>query len=133
MGWARANNLLFCARSFSCARSRGTLTSSLSFVLASLAPQLRGLVSGLERTRDSTLKKLELKTAELVSARQDVEKERERGRVLVSKCVNLEQDKEVLRRNLEVVDSEKDAMEAKLDEMSHEMRDMSGRLQVRCQ
>ena len=30
-------------------------------------------------------------------------------------------------------DSEKDAMEAKLDEMSHEMRDMSGRLQVRCQ
>ena len=88
--------------------------------------QLKGLFGQLERTRDGLVRKLELRTGEVGASNEVASKERERSKVLTAKCVGLEQDKEVLRRNLESLDSEKDLVEARLDEMSEVMRTVKG-------
>ena len=46
-----------------------------------------------------------------------LQKEINRNKVLTSKCIKLEQDKGTLRASLEVLDGEKDMLEAKVDEM----------------
>ncbi|GMI09559.1 hypothetical protein TrVE_jg10409 [Triparma verrucosa] len=84
--------------------------------------QLKSLFGQLERTRDGLLRKLELQGGEIASGAERLERESGRNKALNLKCVKLEQEKEVLHRNLEVMDSEKDALANKMDEMSDSVR-----------
>ncbi|GMH78877.1 hypothetical protein TrLO_g8616 [Triparma laevis f. longispina] len=84
--------------------------------------QLKSLFGQLERTRDGLLRKLELQGGEVASGAERLEREAGRNKALNLKCVKLEQEKEVLHRNLEVMDSEKDSLANKMDEMSDSVR-----------
>ena len=68
-----------------------------------------------------------MSTGEVSSIGERLQREIDRNKVLTSKCVKLEQDRESIRESLKVLDAEKDFLGEKCDELEEKVRLERGR------